>query len=95
MTYVRFAIFMLRDTPEAHDACCKIAITLIIASVLIVEKVTERRAATAQREKARAVWGSGASAGQSACYRGGLDLNLRARHHQMQMTASRNAAAAR
>jgi len=28
-TYEQLAIFMLRGAPEAHDACCKIAITLI------------------------------------------------------------------
>ena len=27
--YEQLAIFMLRGAPEAHDACCKIAITLI------------------------------------------------------------------
>jgi hypothetical protein len=29
MTYSSLAIFMLRDAPEAHDACRKIAIALI------------------------------------------------------------------
>ena len=37
MTYQQLAIFMLRDAPEAHDACCKLSVLIRGCSILIIE----------------------------------------------------------